>query len=101
MKVSWTGTRSYPAPATPRPLASGATEPGPADSACPTAIQHPFGVGQGQPAAVQQHREVVEHVGGLLGDAIVRLLARGAGDLLGLLLHLLADQSGVVEQRDG
>ena len=52
-----------------------------------------------RPRAVQQHGEVVEHVGGLLGDALVGLLARRARDLLGLLLHLLADQRGVVEQR--
>src|SRR5919199_189412 len=47
-----------------------------------------LGVGQRQPAAAQQHRQVVEHVGGLLGDALVGLLARGARDLLRLLLHL-------------
>ena len=46
-----------------------------------------------------QHREVVEHVGGLLGDALVGLLAHGADDLLGLLLHLGAGQRRVVEQR--
>ena len=41
---------------------------------------------------------MVEQVGGLFGDALVGLLARGADDLLGLLLDLLADQLRVVEQ---
>jgi len=44
---------------------------------------------------------VVEHVGGLLVDPLVGLLARGADDLLGLLHHLLADPRRVVEQLDG
>ena len=44
---------------------------------------------------------MVEDVGGLLGDALVGLLARGARDLLGLLVDLLADQRRVVEQLDG
>src|SRR5215210_604259 len=56
-----------------------------------TAIQHPLRVGEREPAGVQQHREVVEDVGGLLGHAVVALLAGGARDLLGLLLHLVAD----------
>ena len=51
-----------------------------------------------EPAAVEQHGEVVEHVGGLVGHALVGLLARGAGDLLGLLLDLLADERRVGEQ---
>src|SRR5689334_3917842 len=54
-----------------------------------TLIQHPGRVGQLQPARAQQHGEVVEHVGGLLGDALVGFLARGARDLLGLLPDLL------------
>ena len=41
---------------------------------------------------------MVEQVGGLFGDPLVGLLARGADDLLGLLLDLLADQLRVVEQ---
>ena len=44
---------------------------------------------------------MVEHVGGLLVDALVGLLARRAGDLLGLLPHLRADPRRVVEQLDG
>ncbi len=47
---------------------------------------------------MQQHGEVVEDVGGLVGDALVGLLAGGAGDLLGLLLDLLADERRVGEQ---
>src|SRR3954468_5150389 len=62
------------------------------------AKQHLLGVGEGEAAAAQQHGEVVEHVGGLLGHALVGLLARGAGDLLGLLLDLFADLRRVGEQ---
>src|SRR4051794_2598711 len=50
--------------------------------------QRLLGVGERQAAGAQQHGEVVEHVGGLLHHALVGLLAGGAGDLLGLLLHL-------------
>src|SRR5687767_13819612 len=53
-----------------------------------TGKQDPLGVGQLQPARAQEHGQVVEHVRGLLGDALVRLLASGAHDLLGLLLDL-------------
>src|SRR3954453_885565 len=60
-----------------------------------------LGVGEAQAAGLQQHGEVVEHVGGLLGHALVGLLAGGAGDLLGLLLDLGADQRGVGEQHGG
>src|SRR4051812_2945423 len=66
-----------------------------------TANEHPLGVGEREPAGVQEHREVVEDVGGLLGHAVVRLLARGARDLLGLLLDLGADQPRIGEQRGG
>src|SRR3954453_1521910 len=66
-----------------------------------TAIEYAFRVGEAEPAGVQQHRQVVEHVGGLLGHALVGLLAGGAGDLLGLLLDLGADQRGVGEQVGG
>src|SRR5918998_3379667 len=57
-----------------------------------TPTQHLLRVGEAQPARAEQHGEVVEHVGGLLGDPLVGLLPRGTGDLLGLLLHLLADE---------
>src|SRR4051812_36520286 len=40
-----------------------------------------LGVGQAEAAGAQQHRQVVEHVGGLLGHALVALLTGGAGDL--------------------
>ena len=66
-----------------------------------TAIEHLLGVAERAAARVQQHRQVVEDVGGLLVDAVVGLLARGAGDLLGLLLDLGADARRVVEQLDG
>ena len=59
-----------------------------------TAIEHLLGVGQRAAAAAQQHREVVQDVGGLLVHALVGLLARGASDLLGLLLDLRADRGG-------
>jgi hypothetical protein len=54
--------------------------------------------GQGAASTV---RAGVEHVGGLVVDALVGLLAHGAGYLLGLLTHLLARERRVVEQRDG
>ncbi len=44
---------------------------------------------------------MVEHVGGLLGDTLVGLLPRCAGNLLGFLLHLGPDQLGIGEQRRG
>ena len=43
---------------------------------------------------------MVEDVGGLFGDPLVGLLAGGADDLLGLLLHLFADHRRVVEELD-
>src|ERR671928_842973 len=55
------------------------------------AKQDLLGVRQPQPARAQQHSEVVEHVGGLLGYALVRLAARGAHHLRGLLGDLRAD----------
>src|SRR3954463_14028021 len=58
-----------------------------ADSA-PTAIQHRLGVRQLEPPRAQQHGQVVEHVGRLLGDPLVGLLARRPRHLLGLLHHL-------------
>src|SRR3954469_12931287 len=73
MNVSQTGTRLWVLSATPRK-------------------QHLFGVGKAEAARAEQPGEVVEAVGGLLGDALVALLARGAGDLLGLLLDLLPHQ---------
>ena len=79
MKVSQTGTRLW----------RGLSDAG---------KQHLLGVGEAEPARAQQHGQVVEHVGGLLGHALVGLLARRARDLLGLLLHLLADWPRVGEQ---
>src|SRR3954470_11801867 len=40
------------------------------------ANEHLLGVGEAQAAALQEDREVVEDVGGLLGHALVGLLAR-------------------------
>ena len=60
--------------------------------------EHLLGVGEREAAAAQQHGQVVEHVGGLLGHALVGLLAGRAGDLLGLLLDLLAHERRVGEQ---
>src|SRR5829696_200912 len=66
-----------------------------------TAIEDLLRVGEREPAGVQQHGEVVEDVGGLLGHALVGLLAGGAGHLLGLLLHLRADQRRVGQELRG
>src|SRR5215203_1025377 len=63
-----------------------------------TVKQHLLGVRESQPAGPQEHGQVVEHVGGLLRDPLVGLLAGGAHDLLGLLLHLLAREGLVREQ---
>src|SRR5215213_3311440 len=79
MNVSQTGTRLCVLSATP-------------------GKQYLLGVGEAEAARAQQHREVVEHVGGLLGDALVALLARGAGDLLGLLLDLVPHPPRLREQ---
>src|SRR5919107_3500033 len=66
-----------------------------------TVKQHLLGVRERQPAGPQEHGQVVEHVGGLLGEALVGLLAGGPDDLLGLLLDLLAREGRVREQRGG
>src|SRR5918999_2912998 len=51
-------------------------------------------VGEREPARAQQHGQVVEHVGRLLGPPLVALLAGGARHLLGLLADLLAHATG-------
>src|SRR5919109_4382606 len=51
-----------------------------------------------QIARGEQHREVVEHVGGLLAHARVRLRGGRACDLIGLLAHLVPDARPVGEQ---
>src|SRR4051794_34221913 len=63
------------------------------------ANEHLLGVREAQSAAPEQHGEVVEDVGGFLGDALVGLLACGADDLLGLLLDLLADPGWILQER--
>src|SRR6476661_5046336 len=63
-----------------------------------TGIELLEGVGVGHVARGQQHGEVVEHVGRLLADALVGLLARRARDLLGLLADLLADERRIGQQ---
>src|SRR6478735_8935733 len=63
--------------------------------------EHLPGIGEAHPAAAQQHGEVVEDVGGLVGHALVGFLASGAHDLLRLLLDLLADQRRVRQQLSG
>src|ERR671920_989755 len=63
-----------------------------------TAIQDLVGVAQLQPPPGQQDGEVVQHVRGLLRHALVRLLARRARDLLGLLAHLRGHELAVLEQ---
>src|SRR4051794_34167017 len=50
-------------------------------------------VPEGEAARGQQDLEVVEDVGGLLGDALVGLLAHRTRDLLGLLLDLAAGEA--------
>src|SRR5215207_5469939 len=86
MKVWQTGIRLW-SPASAR----ASSTPGVTcnDSAA-TGKQDPLGVGEREPARAQQHGQVVEDVGGLLGDALGGFLPRRARDLLGLLPDLLA-----------
>src|SRR5215203_6189175 len=74
-----------------------------ATSSCSAATvkQHLLGVREREPPGPQEDGQVVEDVGGLLGDPLVRLLAGGADDLLGLLPDLLAREGGVFEQLGG
>src|SRR3954470_10258748 len=82
MNVSQTGTRLWVLSATPRK-------------------QDLFGIGEAEATRAQQHGEVVENVGGLLGDALVALLAGGAGHLLGLLLDLLPHHLRIAQKLRG
>ena len=51
-----------------------------------------------QAAPSEQDGEVVDHVGGLLRDAVVGLLASGPDYLFRLFLHLRPGQFGIGEQ---
>src|SRR6266511_2100058 len=53
------------------------------------------------PAREQEHLEVVEDVGGLLGKTFLGLRVGRAGGLLGLLAQLGADPRRVVQKLDG
>src|SRR5688572_3814055 len=61
------------------------------DVSATTAIERVEGVREGEAAGGEQHGQVVEQVGGLVGHALVALLCRRARDLLRLLLDLRAD----------
>src|SRR5262249_4097910 len=93
--VWWTGMTLY----SPASCAASSTLGVTSSPSATAGNQHLLGVGQAEPAALEQHREVVEHVGGLLGHPLAGLLARGPHHLLGLLLHLLADPRRVGQQR--
>src|SRR4051812_10116525 len=99
MNVWRSGMRLW-APASARASSSDGLT-GSAGASATAANEDLLGVGQRAPTAVEQHGQVVEDVGGLLVDAVVALVAGGAGDLLGLLPHLGADARRVVEQLDG
>src|SRR5436190_2584253 len=87
MNVCVTGIRLCPPPASARASSTlGVT----CRASAATLKQHLLGVREAEPARGEQHGQVIEHVGGLLGDALAGLLARGARDLLGRLLALLA-----------
>src|SRR3954447_26908832 len=79
----------------------GVTFPMTAVRSAAAAIEHLRGVRQRQAARRQQHLEVVQDVGGLLGHPLVGLLAHGARDLLGLLAHLVAGEARIGEQLGG
>jgi hypothetical protein len=59
-----------------------------------TAKEHSGCVGQPEAARAQQHEQVVEHVGGLLGHPLLGFLARRAGDFLGFLADLAPASGG-------
>src|SRR3954464_3288396 len=99
MKV-WRSGTSVCSRASSRTSSSVGPTSSPARSAA-TAIEDLERVRERHAARLHQDVEVVEHVGGLLAHALVRLVAGGAHDLLGLLLHLLADQGGVGQKRGG
>src|SRR5438045_3116258 len=63
-----------------------------------TAIQLLVGVGQREPTRRHEDGEVVQHVGGLLAEALVGLVGGGARNLVGLLAHLVADARRVREE---
>src|SRR5688500_9284757 len=66
-----------------------------------TAIERLECVAERQPARGEQHGRVVEHVGSLVGDAVVALARRGARHLLGLLPDLRAYLGRVREKLGG
>src|SRR3954454_13437859 len=65
------------------------------------AKEHLLRVLEAQPAAAQQHGQVIEDVRGLLGDALVGFLTGGARHLLRFFLDLLADERRVAEETVG
>src|SRR5215210_5102909 len=71
-----TGTRLWRS-ASARTSASSGRTPSRSSASAATATEDLPGVGEGEATAAEQHGEVVEDVGGLLGDALVGLLARG------------------------
>src|SRR5215208_1094095 len=97
MKVWRTGTSVWSRASARTSSSDGPTSSPPLRSAA-TAIEDLERVGQRQPARGHQDVEVVEHVGGLLADALVALLARRARDLLRLLLDLRADPRRLRQQ---
>src|SRR5215212_7283023 len=94
MKVCVTGIRLLP-PASAR---ASSTLGLICSASAATVKQHLLGVREAQAAGGEQDRQVVQQVRGLLGDALVGLLARRARDLLGLLPDLLAHERRVGEQ---
>src|SRR4051794_27413657 len=66
-----------------------------------TAIQHLVRVAQLHAALGHQDGQVVQDVRGLLGQPLVRLLARRAGHLLRLLAHLRPHELAVGEETRG
>src|SRR3954468_19504655 len=96
MKVWRSGTSVY-SRASSRTSSSDGPTSIPASSAA-TAIEDLERIRQRQASRGQQHVEVIEHVGGLLAHALVRLVPRGPGALLALLLHLGPREGGIGKQ---
>src|SRR2546423_4444835 len=63
-----------------------------------TAIQLLVGVGERESTRRHEDREVIQDVRRLLAKALVGLAGGGAGHLVGLLSHLLADARRVRDQ---
>src|SRR5256885_16332886 len=73
----------------------------PCPGSAATAIERVQRNGQGKTPRGQKHVEVIEDVGGLLGNAFVGLARRRTRNLVSFLAHLRADALGVGQELGG